>query len=243
MKWLNYISILLIGVLTYSCDTVKVSKTKVSLYDIQSDKGIDSNLYHTIQTYKAQMDKKMNQVISYLPEDLTKEQPSCNIGNMMADIIYNYYLEKNDTLDLAVMNQGGIRTHFIPKGSLTIGNAFEIMPFENKIVQLDIPGTVLLEFMEHIVSLGGWPISHGEILLSHDNKIKEILINGQALDTHKMYRIATNDYIASGGDQCSFLMTLPRHETNILLRDVVIQSWEKEQGGIHIDNTKRIRYE
>jgi 2',3'-cyclic-nucleotide 2'-phosphodiesterase (5'-nucleotidase family) len=41
------------------------------------------------------------------------------------------------------------------------------------------------------------------------------------------YKIATNDYLANGGDQCAFLMTIPRQKTGILIRDLMIDEIRK----------------
>ncbi len=209
---------------------------------VYSNAGIDSGMYYMLQEYKVSLDAKMNQIIAYTPEDLIRDQPSSNLGNMMADIIYNYYLQQGDTIDMAIMNQGGIRVPSIAKGPLSVRDAYQLMPFDNEIVQLKIPGTVLQTLLQHACNQQGWPVSHTEIEVSASMEIQRIYINSQPLDPNKIYTIATNDYIANGGDKCSFLTEYPMEKSGKLLRDAIIESWSGQKQGITIDNHKRIRY-
>ena len=43
------------------------------------------------------------------------------------------------------MNHGGIRS-YIPKGNITTGKIFELMPFDNLIVLQEVKGSVLQQF-------------------------------------------------------------------------------------------------
>lgn len=242
MKWHRYINLLLI-LLLYSCKPVKTAQKEAQHITVNTHAGIDSSLYYHLQEYKVILDEKMNQIISYTPEDLIKAQPSSNLGNMMADIIYNFYLGRNDTVDMAIMNQGGIRVPVIYKGDLSMRDAYQLMPFDNEIVQIEISGTVLLTFLDHICKMGGWPVSHVQITMNAAQEITSVHINGKEVDPGKTYRIATNDYIANGGDQCHFLTGLPQNKSGVLLRDAIIDTWSRQSKGILTDNSKRIRYE
>jgi 2',3'-cyclic-nucleotide 2'-phosphodiesterase (5'-nucleotidase family) len=53
------------------------------------------------------------------------------------------------------------------------------------------------------------------------------------------YRIATNDYIANGGDNCDFLKDQKRINTGLLIRNIVNDFIKKERS-IKPDTTKRI---
>lgn len=91
--------------------------------------------------------------------------------------------------------------------------------------------------------MGGWPVSHTEIVMNASQEIVSARINGEEIDPEKIYRVATNDYIANGGDQCHFLIGLPQKKSGMLLRDVIINFWNSQPDGIQTDNSKRIRYE
>lgn len=240
MKWLRLISLCIL--LAAACRPAQIAKMDAAHIGVKSDTGIDSGMYYMLQEYKVLLDEKMNRIISYAPEDLVRDQPSSNLGNMMADIIYNFYLQKGDTIDMAIMNQGGIRVPSIAKGPLSVRDAYQLMPFDNEIVQLKIPGTTLQTLLQHACNQKGWPVSHTEIEVDSSMQIQRIYINGQLLDLNKTYTIATNDYIANGGDKCSFLTEYPMNKSGKLLRDAIIESWSAEKEGITIDNHERTRY-
>ena len=61
-------------------------------------------------------------------------------------------------VDAAFINYGGIRS-YLPKGDITIGRIFELMPFDNLIVLQEIKGDTLLSFLNFIAERNGWPIS------------------------------------------------------------------------------------
>jgi hypothetical protein len=46
------------------------------------------------------------------------------------------------------------------------------------------------------------------------------------LDTHQKFIVLTNDYVANGGDQCSFLVNQPRIDlksTPVIIRDLFLK--------------------
>jgi 2',3'-cyclic-nucleotide 2'-phosphodiesterase (5'-nucleotidase family) len=63
-------------------------------------------------------------------------------------------------VDAGFMNQFGIRSS-IPKGNITVGKIFEMMPFDNLVVLQEIKGNVLKEFLDKTAADGGWPVSIG----------------------------------------------------------------------------------
>ena len=75
----------------------------------------------------------MNTVIGFSTIGLTKKLPESGLGNLIADAMKEMAQKKYATkVDAAFVNYGGIRS-YIPKGEITIGKIFEIMPFDNLI--------------------------------------------------------------------------------------------------------------
>ena len=242
MKFLKFISLICVVIFT-ACHPLQLTQVDVRHIDINHHSGIDSNLYYLVEKYKVQLDDKMNIVLSNTPVDLLKAQPSSNLGNMMADILYNYYSQKDSVIDFAITNQGGIRVGSLSKGPLTTKDAFELMPFDNEIVQIKISGKTVLQLFQHTCNKGGWPLSHAEIILDSTRNIQKISINGKDLQEDKIYTVATNDYIANGGDQCSFLIDAPIVKSGKLFRDAIIDTWSNQKDTIHVNQEMRIRYE
>src|SRR5690606_17080949 len=84
------------------------------------------------------------------------------------------------------------------------------------------------DLLNRIAEKGGWPVSKSLSFTIQDEKARDVLINGKPIDPSKTYNIATNDYIANGGDNCDFLIDAPRTSTGLLVRDVLIQNLRRK---------------
>lgn len=135
-------------------------------------------------------------------------------GSMIAPIVCEGMLWKaNDVglnADLCLQNAGGVRID-IPQGDLTVGTAYELLPFGNTMVALDLTGAEIKAALENGVerSSGAWPYVAGvrytvDVSRPEGQKIVsvEIMADGAwtPLNDAATYRIVTNSYIASGGD-------------------------------------------
>lgn len=242
MKFLKFISFLSLVIFT-ACHPLQVSQINVKQVDISSLSGIDSNLYYMVQKYKVQLDDQMNVVLTNTPVDIIKAQPCSNLGNMMADILYNYYNHTDSVVDFAISNHGGIRVSSLTKGPLTMGDAYQLMPFDNEIVYIKISGKTVRQLLQHVCNLGGWPISHAEVIMDSTRTIQKIRIDGNELLDDKIYTVATNDYVANGGDQCAFLIGSPIEKSGKLFRDAIIEIWKSQKDELQVNQEMRIRYE
>jgi 2',3'-cyclic-nucleotide 2'-phosphodiesterase (5'-nucleotidase family) len=126
------------------------------------------------------------------------------------------------TVDAAFINYGGIRLNVIKAGAITRGKIFELMPFDNIIILQKIKGSVLQQFLDHIVGRGGWPVA-GTTMQIKDKKAVNVLIAGKPIDPNMTYTIANSDYVANGGDNSDMLRTIPQINNGFLLRDALIE--------------------
>jgi 2',3'-cyclic-nucleotide 2'-phosphodiesterase (5'-nucleotidase family) len=189
---------------------------------------VDSGLYHLLLPYKLKLDSQMNQPLVYNQSAMPKEQPESALGNMVADIVFNVAQNAGLSPDLAVVNYGGLRVPILDTGLLTRGNAYQLMPFDNLVVVVEVPGSILKELFDLMRNWGGWPISGAQtsMHLLEKGPAMDIYIGGSLLQDNKIYRLATSDYLAGGGDRCFFLQDLPSVHTDVLLRDAIIEHWE-----------------
>lgn len=192
--------------------------------EIKELKDDDTSIAEVIAPYKEEMAKEMNSVIGEMAKMLTKAQPESTLGNWVADLVHekceDYTKQK---IDFAVLNYGGLRITSIPKGPVTKGKIFELMPFDNVLVVLEIKGSELPELFNHIAANGGWPVSKQIEMTGHRNKAVDLRINGRKVDNDRVYTFATNDYIANGGDKCTFLKDKKQIATGVLFRDAILQ--------------------
>lgn len=197
-----------------------------------------------LQPYKKGVDTQMKVIIGHTDIPLTKAQPESTLGNFVADAQLMAAKAIDPKTEISISNYGGIRVPYIDPGPLTRGKMYELMPFDNMLTIVEIPGTVLKQFCNHIAKGKGWPVS-GISFTIKDKQAENILINGQPLDEHRYYKVATSDYVARGGDNCDFLSTEKKRFTSIFIRDAMMAYVTRlEQAGkpLHPQIENRIRY-
>ncbi len=230
-------------VLLFACKTpqviVKENKSQILVNSLDS-LLVDSDMVRKIQPYKNKMDAEINQVIGTTEFLLVREKPEGTLCNLAADAVFDYAL-KHSTLkvDFSVLNYGGIRIASIGKGNITNGKLFEMMPFDNEIVLLQIKGYKVKELFKLIAENEGWPLSGATCELNNKESIN-IRINGISLQDSSIYTIATSDYLANGGDQTfCFKDPLNRMDLNYKVRNA-IGEYVKEHSPLHLSIEGRI---
>jgi len=128
-----------------------------------------------------------------------------NLGNLITDVM----LEVTGA-DVAITNGGGIRAS-IDKGPITKGEVITVLPFGNYIQTMEVPGKVIKEALENGVSAypepkGAFPHVAGMTFAIDPNKpagerVHSVKVNGKPLDMKETYTLATNDFLAAGGDE------------------------------------------
>jgi len=134
-----------------------------------------------------------------------------NVGNFVADAI-----RARLGADVAVMNGGGIRSNrVLPAGRLTRRDIHGLLPFLNVLVKLEVTGATLLAALEHAV--GAYPRESGGFLqvsglaVAFDpsrppgQRLVEVHVGGRPVDPARRYTLATNEYLARGGDGYTML--------------------------------------
>ena len=205
-----------------------VSKFTESHY-IVINREVDSSIFKTISPYKKVHDEQMFLVLAKSDDVLVKADVESTLGNFFCDaVIYETkkILGKDSAmLDVAVFNKGGLRNS-LPKGDITVGNIFELMPFDNEVVLLKLSGAQFKDMCFKIVEKGGIPVG-GMRLVMKGTTPTDITVNGKAFDENKDYWVVTSDYLANGGDSYNFFKNAKERKImNVLLRNVIINYCE-----------------
>ena len=82
-----------------------------------------------------------------------------------------------------VANYGGIRINSVTDGDLTLGKVYEIMPFENALVVMDLNGDQVKLLLDRIAAYGGWPVSEGLNFEIADSTATNIVIQNKPWNT------------------------------------------------------------
>lgn len=245
-SWLSYSLLVLgLGTLSTSCASKKLPLT-AAIYEKHQYTAIDSHVVAnaTMQTFLAQYTQKkdsiMNDVIGYTAVAITKKQPESIAGNFLADAQLEGAQKVDPSVQIAVINYGSIRTNYIAQGAIPLGSIYEIMPFDNMLTIMEIPGKVLQQFCDHMADKGGWPIA-GLTYEIQNNKAINIKIGDKNLNEHLIYKVALSDYLSTGGDECDFLEGLKKVDHSVFIRDLLI-NYVKEHQTIHPQIQNRIQH-
>jgi 2',3'-cyclic-nucleotide 2'-phosphodiesterase (5'-nucleotidase family) len=186
------------------------------------------NMVSTIAPYKAQLDAKMNRQLATVKTPLKKGQPESTLGNWVADLFAQAAASSFPDRDIvfATLNQGGIRVSEIRPGPLLVSEIYELMPFDNELVLMELNGKVFKEFISHIANSGGWPVSAGLAVKATENGL-DIKVGGKAIEPNKVYTVALPDYVANGGSGTVMLKALPKIKSGLLIRDLLIEYADK----------------
>lgn len=220
-----------------SCSTknYNLSKIEGKQLPISEKAGETAEIENFIKPYRDHINKDLDNVLAYCPETLDKSTGKwqTGIGSLMADvcvqrgnIVFNAREKKN--IDVCLLNHGGIRA-ILPKGNVTTRTAFEIMPFENSLVVMALKGDQILDIASYIIKeKKPQPLSGMTFTITKDNKAKDIMVQGKPLDLNKTYYVATNDYLANGGDSMTFFAkSTQKFDLNYKLRDVLIDYFKE----------------
>jgi 5'-nucleotidase len=127
-------------------------------------------------------------------------------------------------VDLAVQNGGGIRAS-LPAGSVRNADLYEMLPFDNRVVLIELRGRELWELLRigtsgahSLFQLAGARLGYaptvaggrdrdgdGAVGAWERERLCWVEIGGEPLDPDGSYRLATNDFLARGGDHATVL--------------------------------------
>jgi 5'-nucleotidase/UDP-sugar diphosphatase len=155
------------------------------------------------------------------------------IGNLIADA-----MREKARADIGIMNGGGIRGSkmFAAGSSITRRDILAELPFGNHLVTIPVKGSSLRSALENGLSrlpnaAGRFPHVSG-LRIEYDPKrpagsrILSITAGGAPLDPNRIYRVATNDFMARGGDGYTAFTELkplvPLDDTPLLANEVMV---------------------
>lgn len=197
----------------------EISYTKISAGpDIQHHVAYDS----LIAPYRRHLEEQMNEVIGFSLVEMPKQKDQLEtlLGNFVADLVFETVTKTLGLqADACLLNIGGLRAS-LPKGNLTRGNIFSLVPFENEVVLVEVRPNVVNKILFYL-SQKPQPIAGFTLKLNPDGSVKEL--GGGLSKTKESYIIITSDYLANGGDNMDFFKeSIGRVSTGIKLRDMII---------------------
>ncbi len=199
--------------------------------------------------YNKELEVKLGEVIGEAVVALDGERANVrtketNLGNLVADV-----MRDAGSADICLTNGGGIRAS-INAGPISVGDVFNVLPFDNTLVVLEVSGANIKAALERSVSeypqqLGGFLQVSGlsfefDPLKAPGERVVSVLVDNKPLDEKKTYTVATNDFLAAGGDGYDMLKDAKVvFESGDMLRDVFAEHI-KALGKVSSDTEGRI---
>lgn len=202
---------------------------------IDSSYTLVDSIQEFISPYHDRVEQILDSTIAYAPYTISKSDGKFNTtaGNLMADIVMSetnpiFQKRTGHTIDFVLLNHGGIRS-IISKGNVTARTAYEVMPFENSVVVVELKGETLLKMVDYLIKAKrAHPVAGIQLILNKDNTVKTFTVGGNPIDMSRTYFVATSDYLVTGGDNMNFLKeALSKTETDYKIRNAMIDFFSK----------------
>lgn len=190
--------------------TIVSKEGSLVTYEALMETEPDAAVLDMTTQIQAMMDEVASKIIGKTAVDLDGERETnrsreTNLGDLIAEAML-----VETGADVALTNGGGIRAS-IPAGDITLGQVITTFPFGNYIVTIEATGQDLIDAMENGLSdypelKGAFPQIAG-MTVTFDPKqpagsrVVELKVGGEPVDPAATYVLATNNFLAIGGDQ------------------------------------------
>jgi len=180
----------------------------------------------SLEMFRAEVDELKETIVAEVPEGICLErfpgegrsqictpEETKDQGGGVFNLVAKSFLTLTKTADFAIQNAGGCRSDIFP-GGFSINDAFNVLPFQNTLVTLELTGGQVIDMLNEALnfaltmSSGAYPYGNG-IRYDVDAKkgeVSNIEVNirmeeeWMPIDVSASYTLVTNDYIANGKD-------------------------------------------
>jgi 5'-nucleotidase/UDP-sugar diphosphatase len=206
-------------------DGWKVAESKGQLLAVDPRSApADAAVAAVIEKYGKDLDRKLDEVVGELATPAHRDDSTA--GNWMADVI-----RAVGKAEIAFTNRGGIRAD-LEKGKVTRADCYRMMPFENDVVAMDLSGAEIRELLDRHFGKASSPyrLEWSGLVVDVEGapgggyRVVAVEANGKPLDPKRTYRVATNGFLATGGDGfTTFRRGRNVEHTGVLIRDALAQ--------------------
>lgn len=189
----------------------------ISVHPISTAVKPDERLERRVQAINDEIASRLGVRLGTVPLDHIRTRHQ--IGEMVAGIFREHY-----GTEMALVQSGGIRAD-LTDGDITLRDIYSILPYENRIIPVRLPGRSIRRLIEKAVNDGADAALAGVEVTSSDEALT-IYVNGVHLDDSRDYTIALSEYVTSGGggfdviSESSYMMPLDKadKDSDILIK-------------------------
>ena len=242
-----------LGQVTLSFDeNLQVENIDLKTVDTSTLVEEDAEISSLIDSIREGQEDILNEVVGSTPIKLEGSRELVRSGHTNLGRLITSAMLNETGADIAITNGGGIRDS-IEAGDITKDSIIKVLPFGNYIVTKKVKGSDIVAALEHGMVEGSGSFAHfagitvetkkesdEEGVIRH--KVLSVKINGNDLDLNKEYVLATNDFMAVGGDGYTMFSEYPTLNEYSALDESLIKYIEKvgSEGIIAIDKEERL---
>lgn len=210
---------------------IKISKghlteMRSALIPVDNSVEIDPEIAELVTGYARRLGEELEKTVGVAVVHLEGERNSVrnretNLGDLITDA-----MRTATGADVAITNGGSIRSS-IDRGEITTKEILTALPFGGQLVTMNLTGRQIAGVLDRAANLspgsGAFLQVSGVSYRMAAGKAKNVRIAGQPLDEKRSYRVATNDFLAAGGDgYTAFKQGTEYYNTGLKISDVVI---------------------
>jgi len=189
----------------------------------------DPGIADTLAGYRQAVANLTSRAVARVKLELRRAGDEYGLGRLIADAQRNVA-----QADVAIMNNGGIRAD-LAAGTVTYGDLYQVLPFQNRLVRLTVTGKVLTAALEHVVAgdradahVAGVELWYDPAKRTGDRITATRLASGEGpggpgIDEQRVYTLAVPDFLATGGSGYDMLVGLPPDDVGIVDLDALIR--------------------
>ena len=183
----------------------------------------DTQVARVVEEWERNVRPITERPITTLAQPLERNAPEHALGNLLADA-----MRVQAGAQVSIINNGSIRRD-LPAGPTSWGTLFELQPFANAVVTVQVTGAQLREALENAVR-GGGPSAHisgmtvrWDPSAPEGSRIREIrLLEGRVVQDSDTVTLGLSEFIATGGDRYTSLAAGRMTRTELVDLDALI---------------------
>ncbi|MBY0584065.1 bifunctional metallophosphatase/5'-nucleotidase [Murdochiella sp. Marseille-P8839] len=199
-----------VGIVQVTFDEEGKAETKAELINYEQAKTypVNKEVEDVIAEFDKENEKVLGQEVGTLAATLDGEREHVRAGETALGDLITDAMRKESGADVVITNGGGIRAS-IAAGKVTVGHVFTVLPFGNAMTVIEVSGQDIIDAINYGISeypnpAGKFPHISGMRfeITKKDGKAAaaNIMVGNAPIEPTKTYKLATNDFMAVGGD-------------------------------------------
>ena len=202
----------------------------------------DPEIAQMVRKYQKELEPIMSEVLIETEEKLVSSYDTISkVGALATDA-----MAQEVDADIAFQNPGGLRID-LPAGEVNVGHIYELLPFGNTIVTGEMTGEQIVSILEQSFTFEKGMLQHSGLKVEYDadqpkyeRVVSAALPDGTPLKMDQTYTVATNNFLAEGGDGFATFTEVDFTEQYIKVRDALIEHLRQLEE-IEIDPAQRMK--